>query len=395
MTGRRVLVHTIPPYDGGVPAKTARLCRHLRGLGWEVAVAWYATLGHEPDLVAPSWRPWVRPTAHTQRCFGDFEGWAVGCRLPETELAYYGLTRAWRTLMARFDRHLAVGGNVLVAHRLVEACLPHLLWCATPVDDDRADRRRAMPLWRRGLDWAVVTPTLERLERRVLECTPVLMPVAGYGRRRFAEMGRRPDPVPVLPVPVDTDLFHPSPASPEGVVGFAGRLGDPRKNVTLLLDALAIAKRRGARLRARLAGEARPELELAVAVRGLAEQVELVGRLPEGGLPDFYRSLDLFVIPSWQEGLGIVGVEAAASGLPVVSTRCGGPEDYVVDGETGFLTAFEAEAVADRMIAVVADRALRARLADAARSLAVERYGVARWAGDFATAWESVWGDRP
>lgn len=396
MTGRRVLIHTIPPYEGGVPAKTRLLCDFLRSRGWDVHVAWYASLGHEPDLVAPIWRPFTRIGLTQRSCWTDYPGWVVGCRWPESEIAYYGLSRPWRDLMVGFDRHIAVGGNVLVAHRLVRAGQPHLLWCATPLEDDRVDRRRTLPYLRRIMDCALLTPVLQHMERRVLCHTPVLMPVASYGRRRFREMGRREDPVPVLPVPVDTNLFHPAslPAA-TGCVGFAGRLTDPRKNLTLLLDALVSAKSQGVSLRARLAGPASEATHALIRARGLEAEVELLGNVAVEDLPDFYRSLDVFVIPSHQEGLGIVGVEAIASGLPVISTHCGGPEEYVVEDSTGLFTSFDAQSMATAILRVVQDRTLRQRMAHAGRTLAVERFGLDRWRDDFTTAWKAVWGDQP
>jgi len=54
-------------------------------------------------------------------------------------------------------------------------------------------------------------------------------------------------------------------------------------------------------------------------------------------IPDLYRQTDCWLVPSTTEGFGMPGLEAAACGCPVVSTRCGGPEDYVRDGYNGHL----------------------------------------------------------
>ena len=59
---------------------------------------------------------------------------------------------------------------------------------------------------------------------------------------------------------------------------------------------------------------------------------------------------------SAQEGLGISGIQAMACGVPVVSTRCGGPEDYVIDGKTGKLAGNTPEELADAIAWIVADR---------------------------------------
>ena len=62
------------------------------------------------------------------------------------------------------------------------------------------------------------------------------------------------------------------------------------------------------------------------------------GPLGDDELVELYRGAALLALSSDEEGLGLVILEAMASGIPVVSTACGGPQTSVVDGETGFLT---------------------------------------------------------
>lgn len=395
MTVKRLLLHTIPPYEGGVPAKARILAHHLESLGWEVSVAWYATLGYEPHLVSPLWRPWSRPGLEQRLCWDHFPGWAVGCRFPELETRYYALDHCWRTLMAGFPRHVAVGGNVLVANRLVQAEIPHLLWCATPVEEDRRDRRERMSGLRRWLDSHILTPALQRQERHIVMESPVLMPVASYGRRHFTAMGRRADPVEVLPVPVDTDRYYPGASPAEAVIGFAGRLDDPRKNITLLLQAVSLLRQQGRRVRLKLAGWVSDGLRAQLGASSSEGEVEVLGALPDSDLPDFYRSLTAFVIPSWQEGLGIVGVQAIACGLPIVSTKCGGPEDYVHEGKNGYLVPFSAQSMAERLAEILDDQEKRTAFSAYSRDLAVREYGMTGWAERLAVAWRSVWGEDP
>ena len=72
-----------------------------------------------------------------------------------------------------------------------------------------------------------------------------------------------------------------------------------------------------------------------------------IHHVPIETLRDKLRSLDLFVVPSHQEGLCISALEAMACGCPVVSTHCGGPEEFVLDGETGFLVNPDPAEMAD------------------------------------------------
>src|SRR6185295_4667659 len=98
-----------------------------------------------------------------------------------------------------------------------------------------------------------------------------------------------------------------------------------------------------------------PHLGAYLRSRGTEDAVRFLGFCQREGLRDYYNSLDVFVIPSHQEGLGIVGLEAMACGLPVVATRCGGTEDYVKNGANGYLVGFFADEMADAIIRVLKD----------------------------------------
>ena len=69
---------------------------------------------------------------------------------------------------------------------------------------------------------------------------------------------------------------------------------------------------------------------------GVHEKVEFLGVFPNAKLPEIYNSCHCFVLPSMYETFGVVYAEALACGLPVIATKCGGPEDFV-DGSNGLL----------------------------------------------------------
>ena len=67
-------------------------------------------------------------------------------------------------------------------------------------------------------------------------------------------------------------------------------------------------------------------------------------------IPKLYQQADCWIIPSKAEGFGMPGIEAMASRCPIVSTRCGGPEDFVKEGDNGYLVDVgDDEAIADRV----------------------------------------------
>jgi glycosyltransferase involved in cell wall biosynthesis len=84
-------------------------------------------------------------------------------------------------------------------------------------------------------------------------------------------------------------------------------------------------------------GSDRPRLERLAREHGVTEAVRFVGWVPDRELPDLYRLADVFVMPSTAEGFGIVYLEAAASGVPVVASAAGGAPDALRDGLLGVL----------------------------------------------------------
>ncbi len=143
----------------------------------------------------------------------------------------------------------------------------------------------------------------------------------------------------------------------------------PRKGHARLLSLWPALVRLHPSARLVLAGDG-PELP---GLRRSAERlagVEVLGRVPDPDLPALYRGADLFVLPVADrlgglvtESLGIVLLEAAAAGLPVVSGRAGGTTDAVLDGRTGMLVdARDHDELLHAVSRLLADDALRRRL---------------------------------
>ncbi|CAN7706479.1 MULTISPECIES: glycosyltransferase family 4 protein [unclassified Ensifer] len=132
-------------------------------------------------------------------------------------------------------------------------------------------------------------------------------------------------------------------------------------------------------------GEARLELEAQRDALGLSNRVEMPGLTPRPGL--WLETADAFVLSSRYEGWGIVLLEAMAAGLPVVSFACDwGPTDMIANGEDGILVPNgDIAALADALSNLMADEALRARLAANAEAN-VRRYDAAH----ILSQWDAV-----
>lgn len=100
----------------------------------------------------------------------------------------------------------------------------------------------------------------------------------------------------------------------------------------------------------------------------------------------YYRAMDLMVLPTWREGFPNAVLEAAATGIPVITTLCTGSRDSVVSGVTGLLIPPGChEAISEAALRLLRNPELRSRMGQAARAWVAEHYSIERVLG-MATA---------
>jgi phosphatidylinositol alpha-1,6-mannosyltransferase len=225
------------------------------------------------------------------------------------------------------------------------------------------------------LGWAVL-PGSRQLLRRIGAGLDVVTYLTEYAHVRLADSyGPRPRFV-RLPPGVDTAAFRPDVSGAE--VRARHGLGDrptavcvsrlvPRKGQDTLIRAWPAVRDRipGAVLLVVGRGRDLPRLRRLVAQRGLERDVVFTGAVPWTELPAHYAAGQVFAMPCRTrrggmdvEGLGIVYLEASATGLPVVAGDSGGAPDAVVEGETGWVVpGRSATAVAARVATLLADPA--------------------------------------
>jgi glycosyltransferase involved in cell wall biosynthesis len=127
-------------------------------------------------------------------------------------------------------------------------------------------------------------------------------------------------------------------------------------------------------------------LDLGDTVRFLGFREDVAGVLED---------LDIYVSSSTAEGFSLTTVEAMASGVPVVATRSGGPEEIVEDGVTGVLVPTHSpEKLAEAIHELAQDPARRRRMADAARTAAGKRFAIATMLRKYEALYESCLQDR-
>lgn len=124
---------------------------------------------------------------------------------------------------------------------------------------------------------------------------------------------------------------------------------------------------------------------------GVAEHVTYVARPDTADLVRLYQHASVFALPSDEEGLGMVVLEAMACGLPVVATRCGGPDGIISNGEDGYLVPLDdPSAMAGRLLELLSDRELNCRMGERARQTVLTRYDERVASEVFVDMWERL-----
>ncbi|MFF1283652.1 glycosyltransferase family 4 protein [Streptomyces sp. NPDC058299] len=244
--------------------------------------------------------------------------------------------------------------------------------------------------------WAQL-PAARQLLRRIGESTDTVTYLGEYTRSRIATAltpaaARR---MAHLPPGVDEKTFHPGSGGGE----VRARLGLTDRPVVVCVSRLVPRKGQDTLIRAMpriLAAE--PDTVLLVVgggpyeqdlrrlaqETGVAASVRFTGAVPWAELPAHYGAGDVFAMPCRTrrggldvEGLGIVYLEASATGLPVVAGDSGGAPDAVLEGETGWVVrGGSAEQTAERIVVLLQDPELRRRMGERGRRWVEEKW---RW----------------
>ena len=240
--------------------------------------------------------------------------------------------------------------------------------------------------------WAAV-PGGRQLLRRIAGDVDVVTYLGEYTRTRLASaVGRHASRLHRLAPGVDASMFRPGlGAQLRASLGLADRPVIvcvsrlmPRKGQDVLIRALPAVQAAvpSAALLLVGGGPSRSRLESLAASCGVASSVVFTGSVDWPSLPAHYGAGDVFAMPCRTrlggldvEGLGIVFLEAAACGLPVVAGDSGGAPDAVLDGETGYVVDGESvPAVASRLVELLSSPEQAAAMGERGREWVGEQW---------------------
>lgn len=232
------------------------------------------------------------------------------------------------------------------------------------------------------------------LFQRVARQSAGMYAVSGWLARMAREaLGGRS--VETAPMPAATALFTPPApdAHEKDRMLFVGRL-NAQKGLDDLLQAMARA-RRAWTLDVVGDGPDGDALRRRAESLGVADRVTWLGHLPQSELPALYARSAALIIPSTEEGLGLVGVEAALCETPAIAYASGGLTDVVRDGATGWLIPTGDVAALAHAIDGVVERPTRARAyGAAARVRALATFSPEAVGARYRAAYDAALGGR-
>lgn len=334
----KAAIFTLEPKQGGVPA-LARIIYDI-----------LAEIGHSPHLVycasesfpATTYLHKIRyllTTPPVRRFYRD--------GIWHTSIVDYPVPMQYRYRLLEIARPECAMPITIVASGSSHVGLPLALqnrrfiaWVATVYEDELQSRALAGDVWAMNMLSRSAYHALETQEALVIQKATAVLALSSHTARnivqKWPEAANR---LHTIYYPVDTDRFTPGTTAEKApFILLVARIRDPRKNVNLLLRAFAKAQINTMTLII-VGDEPLPGTIQLAHELGIANQTSFLGTLSEDEVLKLYRTATLFALPSLQEGLGISVLEAMACGLPVISTKCGGPENLVIHERTGLLVA--------------------------------------------------------
>jgi phosphatidylinositol alpha-1,6-mannosyltransferase len=220
-----------------------------------------------------------------------------------------------------------------------------------------------------------------------------VLALSAYTARRVERLVGKP--VPTMGAGIGPQFSPPESRPSEHVVGCVSRFV-PRKGQARVLRAVGRLRKEGLDVSVLLVGTGRDEQRL----RRLADRLGIPTRfevgIPYDRLPDMYSQMSVFAMPSrsrWfgleVEGLGLVYLEASATGVPVVTGDSGGAPETVVPGVTGFVADSD-ETLLDALRLLISDPDRAREMGEAGNRWVAEEYSWAAVARRCVVSFEAV-----
>lgn len=191
-----------------------------------------------------------------------------------------------------------------------------------------------------------------------------------------------------------------SPASTPLQLAYAGRLVQEQKQVTNLIPLVRHLISRSIDFRLRIAGNGTEEGELRSGLEALGpaawSKVELVGRVSQDRMPDFWRAADVAILVSDYEGTSIAMLEAMSEGCVPIVTEVSGTGATIQDGCTGYVVPIgDMRSMADRIATLAASRARLSEMGRSAHAFVLREHSLQDYLDWFDSMVDEAWRQPP
>jgi glycosyltransferase involved in cell wall biosynthesis len=228
---------------------------------------------------------------------------------------------------------------------------------------------------------------LAKLEEKTAHNSTLIVTISNYSLEKIQKhYAIDPSKVRIVPNGVEVEKFKPNEdiqavrkqfgLGNEPTVLFVGSLIQ-RKGLHFLVEAAKKIVKEQPDTKFLIVGEGplKKQLNVSIESSNLLGNFKFLGIVKDDLLPSVYNCADVFVLPSIQEGQGIVLLEAQASGKPVVAFDVGGVDEAVRNNETGLLVERgNSDALADGLIKFLSDKPLREKIGAKGRRFVMENF---------------------
>lgn len=226
---------------------------------------------------------------------------------------------------------------------------------------------------------------LHTLGLEVFKCADRVVCLTYSGAMDIVRLGCPSRKIRLIPNAVDTELFQPHKEGRDDLVVWVGRFV-PEKGIEYLVKAAKTVSEKSSAAKFLFIGYGPLKAKIVKMANDyglLGRVVTIAGPMNRREVAKILGKATIFAFPSLKEGLPLSVLEAMASGLPVVGSDIAGIRENILEQQTGLLVPpKDPEAMANSILALLADEDLRRKLGQNARQLTIERYG-----------WDSAIGD--
>ncbi|MFA5075522.1 MAG: glycosyltransferase [Candidatus Babeliales bacterium] len=279
--------------------------------------------------------------------FFDIKYVHIGAKWAFWEAGHYKFTKSlWQQELKNYDYFWVVSGNPIPAYPLVKLNKKFVMWVASDYLQDRQERIKELSFFRYFLHKLNVCKILN-MEREILRKANFIWTLSKYTHKRFEQiLGDQRENMFICnyPMQVPEDVLTnkisniKNNLSKTKIIIAVGRFNDPRKNIAMLIRVFNRIYRFIPDVKLYVIGSKPKDKDLTNFLDfPCFKNIIFTGQISDQELQNYYKIADLLLLTSYQEGLGIVGLQALCYGIPVISTDCGGPRDFIVHAKNGYL----------------------------------------------------------